>query len=777
MHRGKGLRILAVTLACCLTAGSAVYTAPVIRAYADTQVSMSQTEKSILVGDTFQLKINGLDDNRAICSWSSTAPSVATVNSRGYVTGMALGSTVINCKVTKSDKTVITLSCLITVRTRVAAENVSIDNAIYEISNAHVMTVGEIYDFDAVISPADSTDKVFWEVMDPSYAIVTNEGELMALRSGITRLVVYAGETENAARSAENKVMDELYIYIKNSSAEADLTLTPTPTLTPAPTLTPEPTLTPMPTSTPVPVVTPTDIPSQISREAKVDSVTLISADTLQIVFGKPVLPSCVIEEDNTLSEYITIAGSSSSAECGTLTAELSTDKTTLTVKADGRFDGTYVVMVASGILTTDGSTIARYVQTMRLKDTTGPEYLGTDMDISGHINTIKFNEEIDISNMSVAAASTECENQTMDFLVDSSNYMLSEDKKSLIIDLGMIAPADENKELMIELSGITDAYGNGTATPVLNITLTTDTKLCTLGQVVSVERVGMYEVHVTFDSPLFDAGYLIIGEEELEGVVSEENACVGIFYLEDDMVSLTGNQVISLTGWYSYYADSAVFSTVSCELDFSIPSAMPDVAGRKLDKPEWLEQDSTNASVVYVKFASRVEEASAVTVFNYVLGNCENPIRAELMEQGEDGATVKLTFSEGAIPFDAEYPFKISGVKAYESSVAMDVYETEITLAENIAPVYESACFDSDSEIVLTFLESSELGGTPDFNVYYNGKNIAWFSYADKNTVRIFLNEDVTKGKVGIMPTDACCITDTFGNVATMSGIYTVVR
>lgn len=885
MRRGKGLRILAVALACCLAAGNVVSTSRVTQVYADTQASISQTEKSMLVGDTFQLKILGIDDTKATYSWSSSTPSVATVNARGNVTGVGYGSAVINCKITKSDKTTVTVSCLVTVRTRVAANSVSINNANYQVPNAHVMVAGGVYNFNASVSPSDSTDKVFWEVADADYAIVTSDGQLTALRPGITRLIAYAGQTETAARAESNKVVDEIYIYIKGSENEVTATPFPTPTTPPyifGSTPIPTPTPTPIPSATPIP--TPSVTPGQTSGQAKVDSVNLVSADTLQIVFGKPVIPSYVIGNNGTLtSSYISIAATQASASYGTLRAELSQDQRTLTIKASGKFDGSYVVMIMPGILTTDGSTVERYVQTMKLKDTTGPVYLGTDLDIKGYYNTIRFNEEIDITNLAVVAVASSCEAQTHTYLLDATNYVLNEDKTSLSIDLSSIDIADENKELMIGINGITDIFGNRTSPSVLTVTLKTDTKLRAPGQVVSIERVGIYEVHVRFDSPLFDAGYLILGRNKLSGIVSQEDECVGIFFLEGDEINLTGSQVVGVTGWYSYYAYGAANNTVSRVVDFSVPTTAPYLTGMKLtaitdgdgssalelvydrpvtlnesvgsfnaslrasngditplsvtyvgevsgnkvtltiysgqmnrdgiytitlpngfvkdlfekvsagntfaltmehtsvlgklEEPKSVEQDKTNSSVIYVKFPSRVDEASAVTVSNYVLGNYVNPIRAELTEQGIGGATVKLTFKEGSIPYDAEYPLKIGGVKGYGDTLTMDVYETEIALIENIAPVYASAYFDSDSEIVLTFFESSALSGIPDFSVSYNGRNIAWFSYINNNTVRIYLSESVTRGRVTVMATSACQITDTYGNVATLNGTYEVVR
>lgn len=131
---------------------------------------------------------------------------------------MALGTTAINCKVTQADKTTVTVSCFVTVRTRVPSAGVTINNANYQISNAHVMKAGDVFDFNADIMPAQSTDKVFWEIADNSYALVTADGVVAALKPGITRLIAYAGRDESSARSEANRVVDEIYIYITAST-------------------------------------------------------------------------------------------------------------------------------------------------------------------------------------------------------------------------------------------------------------------------------------------------------------------------------------------------------------------------------------------------------------------------------------------------------------------------------------------------------------------------------------------------------------------------------
>lgn len=874
MSRGKLFRTLAMAVAISMGVGLAGAAVTPRMVYAES-ISISETKKSMQVGDMFQLKVNGVEDSKATYSWSSSAPSIATVNSRGIVNGVALGTAVITCRVTKSDKTTTALTCTVTVRTRVAATGIAISNANYELPNAHVMTVGERFNFRAALAPSDSTDKVYWEVADSSYALVTGDGVVVALKPGITRLIACAGKDESSARADANKVQNEIYIYIKGSASGGVPTATPTP----APGIYGT---TPTPTPTPSPWVTVTPVPA--NGNAEIQSVTMVSGNTLRIQFGKPVLSSYVIGAQQQLSGYFSLAGGATAADYGTLTAVLSEDHTVLTVTASKKFDGTYVLMVSPGIVATDGTTIARYVQTLNLRDTTGPEYLGTELDVYGYTNTLRFSEPIDISNLSIVAVATSCTEQTKWVLMESSHYELSEDKMALTINLNGIDSADENKELMIGINGIMDEVGNRTSPSILTVTVKTDTALRAPAGIVSVKRTGIYEIQVTFDMPLYDAGYLILNSERIYGSVSAEKETVATYVMPDRLIQLTGNQVVGISGWYSYNAYGSVYSTVNQVVDFTVPVTAPqlknmwlrttdntgeselileydreitlpnnvgilnasyratngdirqisatyvgtvsgnkatltiynnamtgsgiytislpvnlvtdsfnkysaattfavtltsNVVDGKLQKPTSVTQDTMNASNVLVRFGTRVDEATATNVSNYVLGNYTNPLKAELVEQGQDGATIRLTFSEGAIPYDAEYPIRISGIKGYNNTYkVMDAYETELYLVENIAPVFASAYFDADNEIVLTFFETTALSGAPEFRVYYNGKDVAWFSYISvNNTVRIFLNTDITRGTVTILAADNCNLTDTSGNTATLNGVYTATR
>ena len=161
MMKYKMKKGLACLLALAMVFGIVGMQAPV---YADAaeEISFSCTKKSVAIDGTYLLEVEGITDKKATYSWSSSAPSVAVVSSKGLVTGISEGTATIKCKVTLSDKSTKTLSCKVTVKEHKAAYAVKINNAKRGTINAHTLQVGESYDFNRTLSPSGSNDKTYW---------------------------------------------------------------------------------------------------------------------------------------------------------------------------------------------------------------------------------------------------------------------------------------------------------------------------------------------------------------------------------------------------------------------------------------------------------------------------------------------------------------------------------------------------------------------------------------------------------------------------------------
>ena len=127
-----------------------------VTAKAAEEISFSCTTKSVAIGGTYTLTVDGITDTKATYSWSSSNSNVAVVSSKGMITGIAAGSATIKCKITMSDDSTKTLSCKVTVKEHTPAESIAISNAKCDTINAHILKVGETYDFNRTLIPATS---------------------------------------------------------------------------------------------------------------------------------------------------------------------------------------------------------------------------------------------------------------------------------------------------------------------------------------------------------------------------------------------------------------------------------------------------------------------------------------------------------------------------------------------------------------------------------------------------------------------------------------------
>ena len=146
------------------------------------------------------------------------------------------------------------------------------------------------------------------------------------------------------------------------------------------------------------------------------------------------------------------------------MTAQLSADNKTLTITSENRFEGEYVINFTNKIKTTDGVAIEEYYKYISYVDNEAPEVRSVTLDDSGMISTITFSEPIDFSGLNVSNASlvagtstSSADPTTISFLNNKSNYIPSDDKKSLTINLSNIAYTDINKIFAVTLSGIKD--------------------------------------------------------------------------------------------------------------------------------------------------------------------------------------------------------------------------------------------------------------------------------------------------------------------------------
>jgi uncharacterized protein YjdB len=159
-----------------------------------TSVTLNETEASLRVGNTKQLTAVVLPDNATNknVTWSSSVPTVATVDESGKVVAIAEGTTTITATTEDGE---FTATCEVTVsEVMISVESVSLEQT------SLIFTVGGIETLIATINPDNATNKnVTWSSSIPTVATVTDNGTVTALSTGTTTITVTTEDGEFTA--------------------------------------------------------------------------------------------------------------------------------------------------------------------------------------------------------------------------------------------------------------------------------------------------------------------------------------------------------------------------------------------------------------------------------------------------------------------------------------------------------------------------------------------------------------------------------------------------
>ncbi len=190
-----------------------VYGEPAGSTVAVTGVSLSTTSASVSIGETVQLTATVAPDdasNQGV-TWSSSDTDVATVSSKGVVTGVATGSATIT--VTTSDGGY-------TATASVEVTSISVTGVSLSSSTASI-TIGDTVHFIATVSPTDATNtNVSWSSSDESVATVDSEGIVTAIAAGTATITV---TTEDGSYTASASVeVSDIAVTAVSVSPESD---------------------------------------------------------------------------------------------------------------------------------------------------------------------------------------------------------------------------------------------------------------------------------------------------------------------------------------------------------------------------------------------------------------------------------------------------------------------------------------------------------------------------------------------------------------------------
>ncbi len=535
---------IAVLLAFVLTIPLLFNQNTAVAAAATATPSLVQTKVEIIgTGETYQLEIKD-KVAKSTYKWTSSSTKIAKVNSSGLVTSVNKGTATIKCVVTYPSKKTKTLSCKVTVT--IPAESIEITNDVL-VNGAHVLSLGSSMKFNTTLLPKNSSDKVYWSVEGGDAACIridnVNDGSVTALKAG--KVILRASAAKSAsAQAAELSIINDAVI---------------------------------------VEVVGPT---------ATVKSVEMISSKEIRVLFDSAVNANTIIGSNGTLTNNIEITLSKDTkgvlaADPGRLTASLSADGKTLTINTQNSLNGYYGINFTSDILTTTGVALESYYKKLSFQDTTPPTYAGYTLDDSGLVATINFSEPLDFSNLKISGATqvssstTNATATTLSVLNNVMNYKISEDKKSLVIDLTKISAADYGKYFSIVISGVTDLAGNAPANAFIQAYLQTDTSPKPQAKFVGIQRTSYNIITVTFDRAISFGGYLQVeGGSTITGVPDATNTRRVNYTISDaEAAAYTGVKKVSVGFWKSYNViatDTSADKMTSYNLDFTIEKTSP---------------------------------------------------------------------------------------------------------------------------------------------------------------------------------------------------------
>lgn len=521
--------------------------------------TISMTSKTLIgVGTAFTLSVKNLDTSKVKSKvWSSTNKNVVTVNSKtGYVTSKGKGTATVKCKITYKSGTVLSLSSKVTVK--IPASAIKITNTMPEGMNNFVLMVGDTMDFDSVITPSNASDLITYTIDNTSYATVDKKGIVTALKPGIVRLTATASMTKAGAPSSI--VKDTVNILIK-------------------------------------------------AKSAGVSSAILTDATTLTVNFDNPVNPSTVIGTYGDLLDSVSINGMNDkdgnpADKLGYLSGVLSADGKTLTITSANAFNGTYALHVSNTVLSMDGTPVTEYYKNLELKDTKPPYFKDYKIDDTGLIVSINFNKAMDFTNMQVSKVSLVKSNETADvatlsLLKTKTNYVKSEDSKSLTIDLTNITPNDQNKSFAVVFSGLKDKAGNYPSNSIITAYVVTDTTPKPQAVLKSLTRTGYYTISASFTRSIKTPGEIMLSNGKMiDGVVSKDDKTLVNYTLDATSAKLTGSQKVSIGFWDSYNVkdtDHTADTFTDRMVNFTVSTTGPQLRSYKLTT------EGTDANLSYI--------------------------------------------------------------------------------------------------------------------------------------------------------------------------------
>ena len=173
-------------------------------------ITLNWSTATLFEGEDLTLTATVTPDDAAdkSISWSSSNPSVATVDNTGKVTAVVAGTAIITAMA--NDGSGVSASCVVTVEKKVVAvSKISLSQT------AATLIEGEDLTLTAMVTPDDAADKsISWSSSNPSVATVDNTGKVTAVVAGTAIITATANDGGGVSASCEVTVTKPTYVII-----------------------------------------------------------------------------------------------------------------------------------------------------------------------------------------------------------------------------------------------------------------------------------------------------------------------------------------------------------------------------------------------------------------------------------------------------------------------------------------------------------------------------------------------------------------------------------
>ena len=295
---------------------------------ASRKLSLKASNKKVYVGKT--TKISAKATKGAKLSYKTSNKKIATVSSKGVITGKKAGTVKITITAKKSKYK--TVKKTITVKVYRQNQSISVSNV--------KLTIGQKKNLGA-----KARTRLAYKSSNPKVVTVDKKGNLTAKKTGTAKVTVTApanGTYNKASRTITVTVVKKTAAPRQTESVKptqspkqteaAKPTATPIPTATPAPTTMPEPTKAPQPTVKPEPTEAPKPTATPAPTEAPQPNISYVTSmhfnetsKTNTVYIGEPKASTLewTATGDTTLKDFVFTSSDSSIAtvdENGTIT-------------------------------------------------------------------------------------------------------------------------------------------------------------------------------------------------------------------------------------------------------------------------------------------------------------------------------------------------------------------------------------------------------------------------------------------------------------------------